>query len=66
MVELNLFHYHQRDTFLNKAHPIAKLIALPPLLSPFTGSLLRVLIVLVLLVVVALVITSLKTLPEGA
>lgn len=58
MVELNLFHYHQRDTFLNKAHPIAKLIALFLLSSLLLqGSLLRVLILLILLVVVALVIT---------
>jgi len=58
VVELNLFHYHQRDTFLNKAHPIAKLIALFLLSSLLLqGSLLRVLILLILLVVVALVIT---------
>lgn len=58
MVELNLFHYHQRETFLNKAHPLAKLVALF-LLSTLLlqGSLLRVSILLILLVVVAFAIT---------
>ncbi len=58
MVELNLFRYHHRKSFLNKAHPLAKLIALF-LLSTLLlkGSLLRVSILLILLVVSAFVLT---------
>ncbi|MFA5468345.1 MAG: hypothetical protein WC224_04720 [Sphaerochaetaceae bacterium] len=28
MVELNLFHYHDRHSFLNKTHPLAKILTL--------------------------------------
>lgn len=58
MVELNLFRYHHRESFLNKAHPLAKLIALFLLSSLLLkGSLLRVVILLTLLVVSAFVLT---------
>jgi energy-coupling factor transporter transmembrane protein EcfT len=58
MVELNLFRYHHRESFLNKAHPVAKLIALFLLSSLLLkGSPLRIAILLVLLVVSAFVLT---------
>ncbi len=58
MVELNLFRYHHRESFLNKAHPLAKLIALFLLSSLLLkGSLLRVATLLALLVVSAFALT---------